>query len=78
MATWGSSFHKELKIKVVTVYLHSCIKCSCHVHMVKDVRPEYELIYSCSQLMPCNFMPAAGKTDTLIYFKILLFMKDPS
>ena len=39
---------------------------SC-TRMVKDVRPEYELICSCSQLIPGDFIFAAGKTDTLAY-----------
>ena len=72
MATLESSIHniKELKVKVVIVYLHLYIKSSCHVHiMVKDVRSEYELICSCSQLIPCNFILAAGKTDTIPYLK---------
>ena len=37
--------------------------------MIKDVRPEYELICSCSQLIPGNFILAAGKTNTLAYLK---------
>ena len=37
--------------------------------MVKDVRPQNELICNCSQLIPGNFILAAGKTDTLAYLK---------
>ena len=75
MATLESSIHKEFKIKVVIVHVHSYIKCSCHVRMVKDVRPEYELIYGCSQLIPCHFILAAGKTDTLAYLKKALTLE---
>ena len=31
--------------------------------------PEYELICSYSQLIPCNLILTAGKTDTLTYLK---------